>query len=213
MTIPVLMNKYREAVFVNRLKDTYSIFSQAYKLAVAEHGDPDGWDIGTSATKEGAIKVYEYFKPFLKQAEECGGEFGCFANSYQTFTGVEYGYPPREHTLYTRGLLLNGVAFAFSSSGSGCPYDEIRAMEKCAVLYVDLNAYDPPNQAGVDYFGFLITPNGVKPMGYIGDNGGGNGYTCIYGATNNGNGTGCSAYVLAKGNMDYLRHDISNIWK
>lgn len=42
MTIPTLTQRYREKVLINRLKDTYSIFSQAYKLAVNEYDSPEG---------------------------------------------------------------------------------------------------------------------------------------------------------------------------
>lgn len=69
----------------------------------------------------------------------------------------------------------------------------------------------PQNQTGVDYFGFLITSNGVVPMGMKGW-AAVNNYTCTYKGTSNGNGTGCTAWVLIKNNMDYLRRDISDEW-
>lgn len=214
MTIPTLTQRYREKVLINRLKDTYSIFSQAYKLAVNEYDSPEGWDIGEKASHDGAVKVYNYFKPFLKLGQDCGEEYGCFASSYSTFSGVEYGFAPYGHPLYARGVLMNGVAFAFASAGSGCSvYDEPQYGDYCAMLYIDVNGYDLPNKTGIDYFGFIITPTGVVPLGRPDDKGLGNGYTCTYKGKNSGNGTGCTAYVLKKGNMDYLRRDISNDWK
>ena len=79
-------------------------------------------------------------------------------------------------------------------------------------MYVDLNAKKLPNQAGVDYFGFYITPDKILPMGLKGWDGGVNGYTCEYKGTGGGNGTGCTAWVLNMQNMNYLRQDISAQW-
>lgn len=176
MTIPTIIQNYREKVLVNKLKESYSIFSQAYKLAVNEYDSPESWDIGLFASHEGAVKVYNYFKPFLKLGQDCNGEYGCFAKSYKTFSGEQYG-------------------------------------DYCAMLYIDVNGYDLPNVAGIDYFGFIITPESVIPLGRPDDSASvGNGYTCTYNGNNSGNGTGCTAWVLKKGNMDYLRHDISKFW-
>jgi prepilin-type N-terminal cleavage/methylation domain-containing protein len=214
MTIPTLLTNYREKMFVNKLKESYSIFSQAYKMAVYEYDSPEGWDIGTGINMDSAVKVYEYLKPYLKLGIDCGSTSGCFASGYKTLSGVSYGYAPRNHSMYARGMLLNGASFAIASAGTyGCKYHDALYPLYCGVLYIDVNGLDKPNQAGVDYFGFFITPNGIEPMGKRGWNGGGNGYTCKYQATNSGNGTGCTAWVLEKGNMEYLHRDISDEWK
>lgn len=57
MTMPSLMSKYRERVFVERLKQTYSIFSQAYLMAVTDNGEAENWDLGVESTMDGASKV------------------------------------------------------------------------------------------------------------------------------------------------------------
>lgn len=166
MTIPTIIQNYREKVLVNKLKESYSIFSQAYKLAVNEYDSPESWDIGFFASHDGAVKVYNYFKPFLKLGQDCNGEYGCFAKSYKTFSGEQYGFAPYNHSMYARGVLLNGAAFAFASAGSGCTtYSETQYGDYCAMLYIDVNGYDLPNIAGIDYFGFIITPESVVPLG------------------------------------------------
>ena len=213
MTMPSLISKHRERVFVEQLKQSYSIFSQAYLMATTENGPADFWDLGEKATMEGAEKVFDIFEPYLSKVQSCREESGCFAESYKTFSGVDYGYAPYAHTMYTRGILANGVSFAFSSGGSGCQNSSGPLYPKiCAVLYVDLNSYKYPNKAGVDYFGFYITPNAILPIGMKGYDGGENGYTCQYKGTGSGNGTGCTAWVLSNQNMDYLRRDISSDW-
>lgn len=214
MTMPSLISKYRERVFVERLKQTYSIFSQAYLMAVTDNGEAENWDLGVESTMDGASKVFDIFSPYLNKAEACREKSGCFADSYKTFSGYNYGFAPKEHTKYARGILANGVSFAYSSSGSGCSYvSESIYSGICAVLYVDLNGYKLPNKAGIDYFAFYITKKAILPMGLKGWNGGMNGHTCEFNGTSSGNGTGCTAWVLNMQNMDYLRRDISNDWK
>lgn len=215
MTLPSVVSKYKEKVLVERLKQTYSIFSQAYLRAVQDNGPANSWDIDEAITMEGAKKLYDIFAPYLKEGKPCRGEYGCFVEEYKTLSGAVYQYPPKNHPMYARGILANGVAFAIPSEGSGCKRDSEGTLYKniCGVLYVDLNGYDRPNQAGVDYFGFMITTKGILPMGYAGWDGGSNHYTCEYNGTSGGNGTGCTAWVLNKGNMDYLRRDISSEWR
>ena len=214
ITMPSLISKYREKVFVERLKQTYSIFSQAYLMAVSENGEAENWDIGEASTIEGAEKLFDILSPYLNKAEVCREKSGCFADSYKTFSGYNYGYAPKAHPKYVRGVLANGVSFAYASSGSGCSYFSGTIYpDICAVLYVDLNGYQLPNKTGVDYFGFYITKKAILPMGLKGWDGGSNGYTCEFNGTRTGNGTGCTAWVLNMQNMDYLRRDISNDWK
>lgn len=212
MTLPAIVTKYQEKVLVERLKQTYSIFSQAYLMAIQENGPAEFWDIDPAITLEGAEKLYDYFAPYLKLGEPCRGEYGCFVENYKTLSGGEYGYAPKNHTMYARGILANGVAFAMPSQGTGCKTTAEMYKDICGVLYVDLNGYKNPNQAGIDYFGFFITKKSILPIGLSGWQGGDNGYTCKYKGTSNGNGTGCTAWVLNKGNMDYLRRDISAEW-
>ena len=214
MTMPALISKYRERVFVERLKQTYSIFSQAYLMAVRENDNPENWDLDKRATMAGASKVFDIFSPYLNKAEVCREKSGCFADSYKTFSGYNYNYAPKDHTMYARGILANGVSFALASSGTGCSYYNDKIYPGiCAILYVDLNGYQLPNKAGIDYFGFFITKKAILPMGLKGWNGAINGYTCEFNGTSLGNGTGCTAWVLNMQNMDYLRRDISNDWK
>jgi len=55
MTIPTLMQKYYEKQTVAKLKETYSILSQALKSASQEEGLPEEWDCN-KADKESAEK-------------------------------------------------------------------------------------------------------------------------------------------------------------
>ena len=221
MTIPTLVNNYQEKVFIVKLKQSYSIFSQALKLATAENGSVTSWDIGTfngdnaAVTMEGSVKLYNILSAYLRKSKSCADEIGCFAENYLTLDGGEYyrGFQPKTNNMYAKGILANGTSFAIASFGSGCNSIFPKGYDKsCGAIYVDLNSYKGPNQAGVDYFGFFITSKGLQPIGLPEFDGEINNYVCLYNQYKNGNGVGCTAWVLAKGNMDYRRKDITNEW-
>ena len=48
LTIPTLVQKYKERETVTRVKEFYSVFSQAYQLAILEHGTFDQWNLGNT---------------------------------------------------------------------------------------------------------------------------------------------------------------------
>lgn len=53
MTIPSLITKHQKSVFATRVKQTYSIISNALITSVAENGEPDTWDYGDSVENVG----------------------------------------------------------------------------------------------------------------------------------------------------------------
>ncbi|MBQ8459498.1 type II secretion system protein [bacterium] len=204
MTIPTLMTKIQEKTTYNKLKATYAILNQAHKLAVAENGSAEGWDIGTEDSADGARKLYEIYKPHLKLARECGTSHGCFyEGTYKALFSDRYAWQPNSHSVYARGQLLNGTSIAFWSNGSGCDNDQ------CGAIFVDINGIDPPNKAGVDYFTLSIGQENLALF----DKTGSYGDTCKYNDTSQKNGAFCSGWLLRHGNMDYLRKPIPENWK
>ena len=71
MTMPVLMQKYKEQATITRVKKFYSVFSQAYTMAVNENGTIDTWglddseivvdDEGNSSYSDSSLENYEKF--------------------------------------------------------------------------------------------------------------------------------------------------------
>ena len=217
MTLPTLIQKQQEKIAVNQLKKAYSVFSQAFLRAVAENGPAESWDIGTQDSIEGAKKLYNMFKPYLLKVEDCGVSQGCFYSStYKALNAPSYAWQPSSHSKYARGILADGTSFLFWTAGSGCNVDDSvdgtgKFSKICGAIKVDINGSKSPNQAGVDYFNFAITPNGIIPSGgkeYQSSSG----EICEYNNSSNINGLVCTAWVILKGNMEYLRRDISNEW-
>ena len=201
-TIPTLVSRAQESVYINQLRTAYSIFSRAYKSAINEEGDPETWDIGQSWSIDGSLKLYNILKRHLQLSEDCGSAQGCFyTGTYKALFGNNYSstYQPRIHPQFARARLANGMSFAIWSNGSGCEND------LCGSIFVDINGDKKPNQAGLDFFVFNITAkNGV-----VGRN---SNVDCKYKDTSDFNGRCCTAWVLQMGNMDYRRRDISHDW-
>ena len=77
MTIPSLIQKYQEKVFVTGAKKFYSLISQAAQLAVINNGLPETWDL---SNHENMIK---FVAPYLKITDYCTGKNGkvCYHNN------------------------------------------------------------------------------------------------------------------------------------
>ena len=218
MTMPVLIQNNQERVAVTQLKKSYTVFSQAFLMAVEANGSAEDWDIGIEDTSIGAQKLYNIMKPYLLKVKDCNTNKGCFYDgTYKSLNGPSFAWQPSSHSVYARGMLADGTAFAFWSAGSGCEFDSSKdgkgpLSRVCGSIYVDINGYKKPNRAGVDYFGFMVTKDGIYPSGLPGTI---NKYgsKCIYNDTTNTNGVSCTAWVITNGNMDYLKRDISLEWK
>lgn len=209
MTVPALFSRIRVRQTVAKLQATQAVFNQAIKLAESEHGgDITMWDIGSENTKEGSLKLYNILKPNLKLLEDCGSSRGCFADNYKALNGTTmWAWQLKTHDKYARGILLNGTSFAIWSAGTGC---ESLSSDTfiCGSIYVDVNGRKGPNRAGVDYFAFNITNNGIVPSDAIGKTNK-YGHLCQYNNSSNVNGDYCTKWVMINKNMDYLHKPVS----
>lgn len=206
ITIPSLLSKYKEKQTATILKETYSILNQGYKLTIADDGDPEGWNWPKEAI--------DNFTNHLKKVQECDKGFAeaCFSTKeYKTLNDEIYRYSPNKGYQYK---LINGVAFSIvdwddtcsQNCGSGYLKDSF-----CAYIMVDINGDRNPNKLGIDFFPFLATRYGIYPAGMPAANGTCSSLNshCDINTKNISNGMGCTAWVIEKGNMDYLRRKVS----
>ena len=212
LTIPNLMHKHQEQEFIQKLKKNYTVFSNAYLQAIRENGNPDEWNIGTEGSATGAEKLYMYLKPYLKIEKECKFKGnGCFATTdYKALSGVksEWSYLGQDSSPgFYRFLLSDSTSVSIWSAGTGCGNNN----DFCGYIFIDTNNQKGPNIFGVDVFMFDIRYNNIVPTGtktkITSD-----GKQCTFKNTHARNGATCASYVFKKGNMDYLRRDISNEW-
>ncbi len=160
LTLPNLIVNYQKKQTVNRLKSTYSIFSQAFEHAKVDYGDMSEWELGpfdTSVKKPDLSKIFydKYFLPYINVAKNYGvikaKEIGYKSIYYPD--GSSYTYLSSYMDFYTI-LLSNGtlVLFSFDNSSDGNTYFH-------PMMYVDTNGLSKPNTLGKDIFVFLIRDN------------------------------------------------------
>ena len=194
MTIPTLHQRNMEHATVNKIKKFYSTMSQAHQKAVSEYGDVESWGI-TGQDKESALLIYNnLFKNNFKIMVDCGvdNKKKCLSEeSYYHFNGDSIN----QHYLqdyYYKMILNDGTSVWFRGAPSGID-----------IVFVDVNGPQKPNTWGRDLFGFLylngvFVPDGVPQEG-----------SSFFDTSckKNNLGFGCAAWVVYKGNMDYLHCD------
>ena len=204
MTIPSLMNKTNEQELVVATKKAYSVLNQAYQRVMAENGEIIPSALGSN-TQEATTTFGEMFAKQLNTQKICGtsrngdcfadGQYKLLSGSPSTNLNIESNYKIRLNDGMSVSLLtLNLFILAGSSEQLQKTFGE---------MYVDVNGNKGPNTFGKDTFKFWITKYGIVPVGALGD------YTSSLTCSRNDSGTGCTAWVITKGNMDYLYKDIS----
>ncbi len=195
MTIPTLMTKIQEHQTVSKLKETYSILSQAIRLVGEDQGYPEEWGISGRDARSGAI-VAEKLKPYLKIAVDCGmaneGNTNCFAEKLTTLNGQAVYNTKNSVSKYLVSL-LNGTSVVFEGAASDGLY---------MYFLVDINGKSKPNIWGVDIFEFSYKEGiGLVPSGHPQNTS--NTYKKFC-KDMTSTGYGCAYYVLHFGKMDYL---------
>lgn len=74
MTIPNLITTHQKKVTVTKLQKSISVLNQAYKLSVAEQGQPEVDDILNMQIED---YFYKYWAPYLKHATYCETPMDC----------------------------------------------------------------------------------------------------------------------------------------
>jgi prepilin-type N-terminal cleavage/methylation domain-containing protein len=230
MTLPTLIQKQKEKQTVVKLKNIYSILSQAYTRAVQEYGPPTEWEglgnVVADDFRKSANSLLDHFAPFLKYTEICRAENVGTANAkckYNEGTLIkaingqidDYFSADNGNATYARLRLNNGAFVSFSYfANANRPACGVSENDNCGYISVDINGKKLPNQQGVDIFSFFIMNNRILPMGGIGSS---NPYSfkyrcldktkTIYGSSYGLIGEACTAWVLQNENMDYLHCD------
>ncbi len=205
MTLPSVLGKYKEKQTVTQLKRFYNIMSNAFLLAIEEHGDFDYWGVVTTANNQASNdfknRFISYLKPYLHIIYKCDfGDSECEKDSYSivSLDGTSHvvgGSNFTPHIVLNDGSTI--VHLWFAGSDRGTPYGEV---------YVDLNGSKAPNKLGVDIFVFKIQGRKFVPYGLAEETTSTFKFEnlCQINKTNRMNGYGCAGWVLYIENMDYL---------
>ena len=197
MTIPTLVRNNQEHQTIAKLKATYSILSQAMKVAEMKNGPMDEWTT-ERWTEKGASDIAEKLLPYFKVLKDCGTfdeKKECVNSEYLQKNGNKHDISYATDRRYYKILLKNGSALIWKAT------DPAEAnLGIYTNFYVDVNNSAPPNKYGRDFFIFSYEEGKIMPYGSpIASN---NSYTnsCL---PKNSTGWGCAYYVLTKGKMDY----------
>ena len=216
LTIPTLINKYKEKQTVSALKKAFSTLGQVYKLAEAEYGNPATWGLKRmirSTDEDGNVTVEQQgnsdlvvdrFSKYLKIVEKCAPlEENCNIKNmeYQLLNGQVSSYQWVGGVLYSM-MLQDGALLYYYNIDSACDESGI----VCGSFYIDVNGYSKPNAKGKDLFEFYMTTKGIIPSG-MPDSTMYSTFatTCSDSKTMNGN--ACAGWVIYNENMDYLHCD------
>ena len=204
LTIPALMNKTNEQETVVAVKKAYSVISQAYQRVIAENGEINPQNLFSEDSKRSEF-VGKLFAKQMNVQKVCGLSTNedCFAlETYKYFDGVEFSAFNEAGNDY-KFRLSDGMSvgiYIFSDYENYGNSDMLSSI--IGYAYFDVNGDKKPNTLGKDTFTFLLTKYGVLPLGTADD-------TSFPFSSCYTTGHGCAAWVIAKGNMDYLHKDVS----
>ena len=197
MTLPVLIQNYRNNVAETRLKKFYSAFNQAIQRSVAENGDYSGWDY-----------------PFVDLKDDDGNYIGPadqIDNQFRRYIGQYLNIAKREViTNSGNGLEQNLYYLADGGAFTVAPH------QGRTITFYPTNPKkcletDTSLQAGICSFPFLFAPHwnsyggvfshkGLEPYYYgWGDQKDESLYTNKTYGCKNGNGNFCTAIIARNG--------------
>ena len=198
LTIPNLMQKWSDNADVVKVKEAYSIFNNALKIAIAENGPTDTWSESTSTT----------LSKYLKIKENCENSGPCLlygydSNNQKTSYGTWNSYWRR----------MDGGVSSYGGpncQGGNCGVvltNGMRARINNDIL-VDINGVNNPNQYGYDVFYFSIQNNTLVPehSRLSGKS------RCNKNSADAKNNLSCAYWIIKHGNMDYKYRDVSAEW-
>lgn len=222
MTIPTLMANQQKYAYVQALKKFVTVFNQALSQYASDNGcvgDLAGTGLYSSTSTPDSI--LSALKPYLVVNEYCGQAAGCFASGTKNLDGSTNNNDFNTSTSFAKLRLADGTDVAIGAAPGGypnCTYNLGSGVTSnfCGNVYVDVNGDKGPNQAGRDWFAFVVTGSGqLYPRGgHLLNNTAANGYwwdntgqtanctpetstVAAYGLT-------CSGRIIEKGwQMDY----------
>ncbi len=161
MTMPSLINKIQNKHLVTALKKSYSVLSQANTMVQTENPIND-WSMGND---ENSVRnFYEYYKPYLKIAKDCGcgtTQSGCWSKGgTKALNGQSYTY---SHD----GYIGDNVCSVILADGTNIIFDAWYQKSLgindddtgwTYFFFTDVNGNKKPNMLGRDVFTIAIEP-------------------------------------------------------
>ena len=207
MTLPTLVQNYKEQETVTRVKKFYSVFSQAYAMAVLENGTIDTWGlVNSERDKDGmytedSLKQNEIFiqkiAPYLKKIK--------YVSISKDNSTLGFVMPDGTRIV---GLWFD-IAQCSENPKLSCGDLDIATDRKSKYNRTSEDQKDPNGQIRSSIFNFEIFQDQIVPHGMRTDNPG----TYFEGYCKTGRRYSlCTSWVILNGNMDYLHCPTELSW-
>lgn len=205
MTIPSLIQSYKEKATVTAVKQSYSIFAQALKMVTIDNPDLSALTDSSLSAKENSQIMFNEISKHIKKVKSCDVDKKCMGNTYYLNLNNEKVSNWDTYNNLVTGVLANGTSFWILSLPASISGEETYAGQ----IGIDINGNKRPNKFGVDFFWFTFNKNGELFAGR-GEGTGGIYWNCELSPSNSNwsNGYGCSEWIITHGNMDYLKRNI-----
>ena len=158
LTIPTLVKKYEQKITIAKLKQTYSLLQQAYKLSVTDNGEFQNWNLTTTSDPVEYVKTYWF--PYFKGARLCETYSDCGYTKEMPWnkpSGAVSGEAVTGNVYRSAFILQDGTVISFR-------IPPVNQKESSAKINIDINGAKAPNVAGKDYFFLGVNEKGVFPL-------------------------------------------------
>lgn len=205
MTIPSLIQSYKEKATVTAVKQSYSIFAQALKMVTIDNPDLSALTDSSLSAKENSQIMFNEISKHIKKVKSCDVDKKCMGNTYYLNLNNEKVSNWDTYNNLVTGVLANGTSFWILSLPASISGEETYAGQ----IGIDINGNKRPNKFGVDFFWFTFNKDGELFAGR-GQGSGGTYWNCELSPSNSNwsNGYGCSEWIITHGNMDYLKRNV-----
>ena len=206
MTMPSLIQSYKEKATVTAVKQSYSIFAQALKMVTIDNPDLSALTDSSLSAKENSQIMFNEISKHIKKVKSCDVDKKCMGNTYYLNLNNEKVSNWDTYNNLVTGVLANGTSFWILSLPASISGEETYAGQ----IGIDINGNKRPNKFGVDFFWFTFNKDGELFAGR-GQGSGGTYWNCELSPSNSNwsNGYGCSEWIITHENMDYLKRNIS----
>lgn len=206
LTLPSLIQNYKEKATVTAVKESYSIFAQALKMVTIDNPDLSALTDSSLSAKENSQIMFNEISKHIKKVKSCDVDKKCMGNTYYLNLNNEKVSNWDTYNNLVTGVLANGTSFWILSLPASISGEETYAGQ----IGIDINGNKRPNKFGVDFFWFTFNKNGELFAGR-GQGPGGTYWNCELSPSNSNwsNGYGCSEWIITHENMDYLKRNIS----
>ncbi|MCM1338431.1 MAG: type II secretion system GspH family protein [Muribaculaceae bacterium] len=203
ITIPGLITQHKIKVIQTKALKIKSVFSQAFKMAIEENSELSSWGL-KNHDKASIELVATKINPYLKLLDDCGsgacsdytGKWKLVNNASATTWNSDF-----HANYYYKMRLWDGTEIFLDSMGY-YPYMNINSF--AVSIKFDINGKQGPNMLGRDIFSYMVKEDGTVVTLMEGADPSSSGWEYCN-PTKNGEGWACLAWILHKGNMDYLK--------